>query len=112
MNVRHTSKGPTAIVTLSGRLDAAGSPAVRRSLRELFAADHRFLVLDFAEVSFVDSSGLSVLVTALKNARAAGGDIALIRVGDQARMLLELTRLHRVFLVADDAETAMTALAA
>ena len=112
MKIRTESHGSTAVVTLAGRLDAASATTLRRSLREALADGHRSLVLDFEGVAFVDSSGLSVLVTALKNARSAGGELALVRLGAQARTLLELTRLNLVFLVADDAQAAMAAVAA
>lgn len=111
MKITHSTHGSTATVLLRGRLDAEGAPALRRALLDLQAAGSRSLILDFEGVSFVDSSGLSVLVTALKNARAAGGDIAITRPGVQARMLLELTRLHLVFLVADDEDAARIAMA-
>ena len=70
------------------------------------------ILIDLSRVGFVDSSGLSVLVTALKAARAAGGDVAVLRPAAQARALLELTRLHEVMTVFEDETTAVETLLA
>lgn len=112
MQIHQKTNGRITIVLLDGRLDASSAPALRRALRDAVDAGSPGLVLDFARVSFVDSSGLSVLVTALRHARESGGDVALVRIGDQMRLLLELTRLHTVFLVADDDSSAMSAMSA
>lgn len=85
-----------AVVTLSGRLDLLSAAAVKRQLADLVSAGNRRLVIDLHEVSFIDSSGLSTLVSALKLARQAGGDLRLARPNEQARVLLELTTLDRV----------------
>jgi anti-anti-sigma factor len=69
-------------------------------LRDLLARavseGHSRLVVDLGEVAFIDSSGLGALISGLKAARQAGGDLRLARPGDQARMVLQLTTLDRV----------------
>lgn len=107
----HRSVGNVEVVALSGRLDASAAPQVRQLLRGLVDQGRSRLVVDFADVGFVDSSGLSVLVTALKAARAAGGDVVVLNPTDNVRSLLELTRLHRVFLVFNDEASAVSSFA-
>ncbi len=63
-----------------------------------------------AGVSFVDSSGLSVLVTSLKAARAKGGDLVLASLTPPVRSIVELTRLHRILSTAMNAKEGVEVL--
>ena len=59
------------------------------------------VVVDLADVEFLDSSALGMLVKALKRARAAGGDLALTRPQPRVWKVFEVTRLDEVFAVVD-----------
>ncbi len=96
MQVSRRAEGAAEIVTLSGTLDASVAPEVRDQLKRIVAEGRVRLVLDLANVNFIDSSGLSALVTAFKAARAAGGDVALANLTPAVRSIVELTRLHRI----------------
>jgi anti-sigma B factor antagonist len=92
---------------ISGSLDASSAAKTKDMLRSrIDGGTHRF-VIDLSEVDFLDSSGLSVLVTALKSARSAGGDIALRSPQREIRTLLEITRLYRVFDILENDEQAV-----
>jgi anti-sigma B factor antagonist len=52
--------------------------------------------VNLAETTFVDSSGLGALVSGLKSARQAGGDLRLVAPSEQVSMVLRLTNLDRV----------------
>ena len=86
MNISSNRHGSVDVVKLPQRLVMANAPAVRKELLELIDTDHHHLVLDLGEVAFVDSSGLSVLVSALKAANKNAGSVALLNL---------LTRPHR-----------------
>ena len=88
--------GGIAIVRLGGRLDLLSAAEFRQRLAQAVAEGNRRLIVDLAEVPFVDSSGLGALISGLKTARLAGGDLRIARPTDQARSLLELTVLDRV----------------
>ncbi len=79
-----------------GRLDLMSAAATKASLSETAAGGHPRIVIDLAEVSFIDSTGLGALIGALKAARQHGGDLRLARPTDQAKLLLSLTALDRV----------------
>jgi anti-sigma B factor antagonist len=111
MGAETRTVGSVEIVSLDGRLDASAAPEVRRHLRSIVDVGKTRLLIDLGAVSFVDSSGLSVLVTALKLARGAGGDVAILKPTADVRALLELTRLHLVFQIFEDEGTAVAALA-
>jgi len=85
-----------AVVQPVGRLDLLSASELRQTLIDAVAAGKHRLVVDLAGVPFVDSSGLAALISGLKAARLAGGDLRIARPGQQARTVFELTRLDRV----------------
>ena len=92
----------TATVTLSGRLDALSAPELRARLSELLDDGVHQLMVDLAEVDFVDSAGLAALVRAMKTAREHHGDVELVRPSsDDAYRVFELTKFDDVFTIHD-----------
>lgn len=81
------------------RLDIAVASDFRNALIELIENGRRNLVVDLKSVSFIDSSGLGALVSALKTLKANGGhgDVRLAEVQEPVVALLEIIRLNRVF---------------
>ena len=94
-----------AVLTLSGRLDAFEAPALRRRCDEYLADGYAHFVFDLSEVSALDSAGLAVLVSALKRARLAGGDVRLVWPrSDVAARILKLTKFDQVFVSIEKSE--------
>ncbi len=102
-------RGPYTVVTIGPELDARTAEAAKAFLRELVESGRHRLVLDLSPLSFIDSSGLSALVAALKAARARGGDVRLAGLTPAVRSIVELTRLHRLFAIYDDVDAATAA---
>ena len=96
-----------AVVRLAGRLDLLSAADVKQRLLEAVDAGHARLVVDIGEVTFIDSSGLGALIGGLKAARLAGGGLCLVRPGEQARLILELTTLDRVLRTFPTTEEAL-----
>jgi anti-anti-sigma factor len=94
------------LVRLKGRLDAAAAPGLLARLTGAISDGRIRIVVDLAEVPFIDSTGLGVLISSLKAARRAEGDLRLAAPGPQVRKLLRLTALDRVFAVLDAPEAA------
>ena len=67
---------------------------------EMFPAP--WVVIDLSHVSFINSSGVGVMVEMLRRLRRRGGGLCLINVHEQLRRLLEKTKLDRDLLIADD----------
>ena len=97
----------TAIVRLSGRMDVESSPAVRQTLLELAGQGFTNLIVDLTQVDFMDSSGLSALVTGMKVLRKSNGVLSLCGPNSQIRTVLHLTMLDNVFAVFDDLDQAL-----
>ncbi|HYC04501.1 MAG TPA: STAS domain-containing protein [Azospirillaceae bacterium] len=91
------------------RLDAAAAPGFKTGISALIEGGADRIVLDLTAVSFVDSSGLGAIVSALKQL-GSRGDLVLAGLQPPVRKLLQLTRLDRVFKTYDTAEDAVAAL--
>ena len=97
-----------AIVSPSGRMDAVSSSEVQQSITKLVQDGARVIVVDLEQVTFMDSSGLRVLVAGLKLLRRSGGAPLLIcGANSQIRTALRLTMLDRVFPIYKNVDEAL-----
>jgi len=84
------------VLTPRGRLTVASAPGLRTVATQRLEAGDHLLVVDLSATTFVDSSGLGALVSLLKSARQAGGDLRLVAPSEQVSMVLRLTNLDRI----------------
>jgi anti-sigma B factor antagonist len=111
MEVLVASHGPrVAVAHLKGRLDLISATDVRARLTGIVTAGEDRVVVDLAEVPFIDSSGLGALISVLKSARQAGGDLRIANPNDQPLTVLKLTTLDRVLKPYTTVEEALTGL--
>jgi anti-sigma B factor antagonist len=97
-------RGRWKLVSVSGEIDLYTSPQLRERLLAPNGTP-RFVALDFTGVGFVDSSGLGVIVGALKHAREHGGDLVVISSSDSPlAKLLNLTGLDAAIRRLDSAD--------
>jgi anti-sigma B factor antagonist len=95
------------IIDLSGRITLGeGSALLRQLVRDLLANGHRKIVLNLADVNYIDSAGIGELVTGFTTARTHGGELKLLHLTKKVRDLLQITRLYTVFDVHEDERTA------
>jgi anti-sigma B factor antagonist len=66
--------------------------------------------LDLSELSYMNSSGLNILITILTKARKSGGEVAICNVTQKVKQLLVITKLNSVFNVSESLEEAMNKL--
>ena len=90
------------VIEPSGILDGTQTAAFRQQVDVALEKDAKVLLIDLKDITFVDSSGLGVLVACLKNARTAGCKMYICSINDQIRMLFELTSMDRVFEIFED----------
>jgi anti-sigma B factor antagonist len=83
-----------AVVSVTGEVDVASAPRLREQLIGLVAEGDTKLVLDLDNVDFLDSTGLGVIVGALKRARTHGGDLRIACEQPRILKVFEITGLH------------------
>jgi anti-sigma B factor antagonist len=96
--------GTAAVITVTGELDLASSPALRDELERAGQNGVELVILDLRELVFMDSTGLSVVVRAHQHAVEAGHRFAVVRGGKQVERLLMLTGVGERLTVIDDPE--------
>lgn len=85
------------LLRLTGELDMATAHKLRDQLTTLADDGARQVTIDLSELEFIDSTGLSVLVSGLKRLREQGGDLMLRSPRPGTRKILEITGLTEVF---------------
>ena len=99
MEIQVAKSQDVTVVVPTGDLDMGAADQVRRVLTELIDKGQLKLVMDLGGVGYIDSSGLGTLVAAMKQARAAGGNLKLCALQDDVRSIFEMTRLIKVMSV-------------
>ena len=94
------SGDPTAPrVVVRGEIDVATSPQLRNELNALMSRGAQHITIEFSDVSFVDSSGLGVLVGTYKRLREEGsGTIRIVGAQPSVRKVFEITGLESALL--------------
>jgi anti-sigma B factor antagonist len=81
----------TAVISVSGELDLASSPALEQELERVAQSEAQVVVVDLRNLEFMDSTGLSVLVRAHQRAEENGRRLGLVNGSAQVQRLLTLT---------------------
>ena len=111
MNLEQTKEGDVLVVRVrENRIDAHLAPDLKQQLGELIDSGDNYLVLDLGDVEFVDSSGLSAIVSAMKLLDGRG-DIVLCQPQPAVTSLFKLTRLDKIFRIYPDSAGAVAAVA-
>lgn len=99
-----------AVVSLHGELDIACADDLRREIAAARRTHGDHIILDLDALEFMDSHGLSVIVTSYKAAVGAGGSLSLVAPRQIVRRTLEITGLSRRLSIHPTVEAAATAL--
>jgi len=97
MIINTESEGSIVIVTLNGRLDTLHFPAVDKELTSLIDNEQKALVLDCQNMDYVSSSGLRVLLKALKQMEAAKGRLTLCNLQPQISQIFKISGFDHLF---------------
>jgi anti-sigma B factor antagonist len=104
------SRGDTMIITINGDLDIVTSPQLDEYLTHA-EADYSRIILDFGQVSFLDTSALAVIVGHWKKAEAQGGTLALANARYRYTKTLWITGLADKLTLYDTVDQGIAALA-
>jgi anti-sigma B factor antagonist len=95
-----------AVVDVNGEIDVYTAPKLREKLIELVSEGSHNVVVNLEGVDFLDSTGLGVLVGALKRVKAHDGTLALVCTQDKILKIFKITGLTKVFPIHDSVEEA------
>ncbi len=109
MRIEVRFQDDVAIMNLSGKFLAGGDgPYLRQKVKDLIDAGSRHLVINFAGVPYIDSTGLGFLAGSRVTAQNAGVMMVLSNVNPHVRRILDSVRLTQFFVVAEDEPAALT----
>jgi anti-sigma B factor antagonist len=105
LNVR--TVGEQSVLDVVGEVDVYSAPELRERLSELLKASTPSLVVNLAEVSFLDSTGIGTLVAGLNRAVQFGGTLTLVCDHERILKLFRITGLDTVFLIRPSVDEAL-----
>jgi len=104
--------GDVTVVDAVGRITLGeGASTFRDRVREIVASGHKKLLLNLAEISYIDSSGIGELVSGFTTVANQGGTVKLLNLTKRVQDLLQITKLYTVFEVFDDEAKAVRSFA-
>ncbi len=100
--------GDVSVVDAAGRITLGeGSSAFREVIRDLVNKGSRKVLLNLADISYIDSSGIGELVSGFTTVANHGGQLKLLRLTKRVQDLLQITKLYTVFEVFEDESAAV-----
>lgn len=98
-----------AVVAAAGEIDVTAAPVLREQLVDLINEGSHQVVLDLENVNFIDSTGLGVLIGAVRRARAEDGDLRIVCTNSRILRIFEITGLDEVFTIDASVDGAISA---
>ncbi len=108
MKMTQEVRGDVVVLHLAGQL--MGGPdadAVRDAVQAVLKQGHRKILVDLQEVSWVNSTGLGVLISSHISTTGSGGHLKLMRASRRIDSIFTVTRLNTVFEIFDDEAAAL-----
>lgn len=95
------------VCVINGEINITTSPELRKAFEKIIRDDQKKIVIDFASVSYIDSSGLATLIEMLQRLRKIGGTMRLANMSQKVKNVFEITKLAKLFEIADTREKAL-----
>ena len=111
INIRETTNA--TILDISGRITLGEALAdLRDSIREALAGDQKNILLNLAEVGYIDSSGLGQLIGSYATVTSRGGQMKMVNLQEKVHDLMQITKLLTVFETYTSEEAALKSFVA
>jgi anti-sigma B factor antagonist len=108
LHATHRDAGKVTVVELSGRITLGEDSALlRKTIRGLLDDQRRMILLNLADVDYIDSAGIGELVSGFTSVKNRNGNLKLLQLTKRVRDLLQITKLYTVFDVFSDESTAL-----
>jgi anti-sigma B factor antagonist len=98
------------VLPLEGEIDLHVSPRISSALGAMIEQKPQRLVVDLSKVTYIDSSGLAVLIEGMQNVEAYGGKFILAGIQENVKPIFEIARLDQVFIIFPHVDAALAAV--
>ena len=109
LKLGHCNRDGIEVIDVAGTIDIYTAPRLRELLIDLVSTDNCQLIVNLDQVEFLDSTGLGVLVGALKRVRAHDGSLDLVCTRERILKLFRITGLTKVFGIHETVDQAIAA---
>ena len=97
MQVKFLNKGTTLIISIIGELDHHSADYIRQKVDgEIIKSSTRNIIFDLSKLSFMDSSGIGVIMGRYKNIQRLNGNAAIIRPNTQIDRIIEMSGMYKI----------------
>ena len=108
MKIETRMVGDVRVLDCSGKITLGeGTMAVRNTVRDILKGDGKKIILNLADVTYIDSSGIGELVSTYTTVANSGGQLKLLNLTKKIQELLAITKLLTVFQVFDNEQSAL-----
>ncbi len=108
LQATHRDAGSVTVVDFSGRITLGeGSALLRVTIRKLLSEQRKHILLNLADVDYIDSAGIGELVSGFTAVKNQSGDLKLLHLTKKVRDILQITKLYTVFDVYLDEHAAL-----
>jgi len=104
MTIQAIQSGTRWVITPEGRIHAPEAREMEATLKRLLDENQTQLLVDFSLVTYVNSNTLKILLSALRRARKAGGDVQLASLAPRVHEIFEIAGMDRVFVIRERVE--------
>ncbi len=98
------------VISIKGRLDVTTTSSLDQTFAKLFEAEKVKVLVDCAELEYISSAGLRVLLTAAKTAKKTNGNIALACLNENVKQIFEISGFTSIFDIYDSVDAGINAL--
>ena len=111
MNIKIKEIDNCVVLSMSGNLiQGLNTDEFKNILRKQLDSNKKNIIVDLGEITFVNSTGLSVLFRGYKAVEEAGGKFRVVNISNKLNNLLSITKLNTLFVIEENVETAIKSL--
>ncbi len=111
MQIKFSNRGTTLIIGIAGELDQHNANYVREKVdSEMIKATTKNIIFDFSMVSFMDSSGIGVIIGRYKNIQKLNGKAMVVNASPQVKRIFDMSGLLKIIPVYDNIDCAIKAM--
>lgn len=104
MELAVREEGGIVFLKIKGHLDALSAPEADRAVEEALSGEHSRLLFDLAEMDYISSTGLRVILSAVKGMKQKGGEVALCAMNKYVKEVFDVSGLSPLFQIMDTVE--------
>ena len=108
MKIAHRQEDDLLILELEGDFDSRSAGMAKDEIKSAIESGLKRILINLEGVDYIDSAGLGTLVSALKAVRERDGNVWLAGLTSHVKMIIELTRLNRIFEIFDNIDDALS----